>query len=254
MTGSIAIWTVAQRLTDMVLRLTTQLSVVLFPVIVDYDTTQRDGRLRDLLVQGTRLSLALVLPISGAMVLLAEPVIVGWTGPSFRSAAVLLQLLAAVVFIRVGTATACMVLRGAGRHRLLAISHAMGAAVNIALSIVLIQTHGLPGVAVATLIPVTIRGVTVVIPAACARVGMPLRTFLADAIWPAVWPAVLALGLLALVRGRVSESLLECLLYGGVAGGLYALLFVGVAIGREDRGRYLAKLRGIAPWPALKTA
>jgi O-antigen/teichoic acid export membrane protein len=253
-TGAVAMWTVAQRLADMVQRLTNQLNDVLFPVVVDYDASQRDDRLRDLLVQGTRLSLALVLPVAGALTLLATPIVVGWTGPAFRDASLLVQVLGLAVLVRVGTATAGTVLRGAGHHRLLAFSNLAAAAVNIALSIVLIRTHGLPGVAVATLIPVGIRGIVVLVPVACMRAGVPLRRFVADAVWPALWPAVVALGALALVRDGIAPSLTECLLHGMWAALLYALLFLGIAIGREDRRRYLTKLRSIAGLPALETA
>jgi O-antigen/teichoic acid export membrane protein len=253
-TGAVAVWTVAQRLADLVLRLASQLSEMLFPVIVDCDSGQHHDRLRELLVQGTRLSLALVVPVAGALALLAHPVVVAWTSPEYRAAAVLVQLLSIVVLIRVGTATASMVLRGAGHLRLLALSNLAVAAANIALSILLIRTYGLPGVAVATLIPMALRAGGILIPVACVRVGITLRRFLADAIWPAAWPALPTLGLLAFARSGVDASLLECLLYGGLAGGLYALLFVGVAIGRRDRRLYLAKLRGIAGWPALKPA
>jgi O-antigen/teichoic acid export membrane protein len=259
-TGAVAMWTVAQRLADMVLRLTNQLNEVLFPVVVDCDSAQRDDRLRDLLVQGTRLSLGLALPVAGALALLAHQVVLGWTGPEFRHAAVLVQLLSVIVLVRVGTATPSTVLRGAGHHRLLAHSNVIAAAVNIALSIVLIRTHGLPGVAFATLIPVTVRGVAVLVPVACARVGVSARAFMAEAIWPAVWPAVIALGLLALVRDRVPPSLGYAVLAGGGAGILYLLLFGAVAIGRADRRRYIVKLRsfvsirGTLPEGSAKTA
>jgi O-antigen/teichoic acid export membrane protein len=254
MTGAVAVWTVAQRLADVVLQLTNQLNHVLFPIVVDCHSTQRDDRLRDLLVQGTRLSLATTLPVAGSLALLAEPVVLGWTGPDFRGAAVVLQILALVVLVRVGSATSGTVLAGAGRHRLLAGSNVVAAAVNIGLSIVLIRTHGLPGVAVATLIPVTIRAVAVLIPVACSRVGISLLRFVATAIWPAAWPAVVALGCLAAVRHRVDASLLHAVLMGGAAGLLYATLFVGLAIGRLERNRYIEKLRNIAGWPALEAA
>ena len=35
---------------------------------------------------------------------------------------------------------------------------------------------------------------------------------------------------------------------------LYVVVFVSIAIGREDRHRYLGKLRSIAGRPALETA
>jgi O-antigen/teichoic acid export membrane protein len=244
-TGAVAVWTVAQRLADMVLRLTNQLNEVLFPVVVDCDSTQQHERLRDVLVQGTRLSLALALPTAGALVLLADQVVVAWTGPQFMGASVLVQLLALVVLVRVGTATAGTVLRGAGHHKLLAISNLVAAAVNLVLSVILIQTHGLPGVAMATLIPIAIRGITILAPVACTRTDLSLRSFVAQAVWPAAWPAALTLGGLWFVRDGVPTSLLAVLAYGAAASTAYFALFIGVSIGPEDRGRYLTKVRSI---------
>jgi O-antigen/teichoic acid export membrane protein len=252
-TGAVAIWTVAQRLADIVGQLTSQFHYVLFPIVVDCDSAQRDDRLRDLLIQGTRLSLATVLPVAGALAILAEPVVVGWTGPDFRGATVIVQLLALVVIERVGSATPGTVLRGAGHHRLLAISNLVAGVVNVSLSVILARSYGLPGVAVATLLPTTIRAAVILIPVACARVGLPLRQFVAMAIWPALWPAAMVLGGLAIVRDRVS-GLGSAVLHGGVAGLVYAMVFVAVAIGREDRQRYMDKLRSLAGWPALETA
>lgn len=253
-TGAVALWTVAQRLADVVLQLTNQLNLVLFPVVVDADSARRDDRLRDLLVQGTRLSLATVLPVAGSLALLAYPVVVGWTGPDFTSSAAIVQLLALVVIARVGTWTSSTVLQGAGHHRLLALSNLAAAAVNIGLSIILVRTHGLPGVALATLLTVTVRALLVVIPVACARVGISPLRFAASAIWPAAWPAIATLGVLAVARNTTDTSLWYAVLQGAVTGFFYVLLFLGVAIGRDDRDRYLVKLRTMVRKPAMEAA
>jgi O-antigen/teichoic acid export membrane protein len=237
----------------MVLRVTSQLNDVLFPVVVECDSTQQHERMREVLVQGTKISLGLAVPVAGILGLLAEPVILGWTGPQFAESILLLQLLIVVVLVRVGTATAATVLKGGGHHRLLAWSNSAAAAANIVLTVVLLKIYGLPGVAIATLIPIVIRSVAVLIPVACARVGVSVWTFVMQAIWPALWPAAVSLGLLAAVRHDV-KSLFDCVLYGGAAGLVYAVLFVGLAIGRADRQRYLVKLRSITGLPALRTA
>jgi O-antigen/teichoic acid export membrane protein len=237
-----------------VLQITNQLNDVLFPVVVDCDSTQRDDRLREVLVQGTKICLALAVPVAGAMALLAEQVVLGWIGPQFVDAAVLVQILAAVVVVRVATATAATVLRGAGHIRLLAWSTSATAVVNIVLSIILLHLFGLPGVAIASLIPIAARAVLIVLPVACRRVGMSLQTFVVQAVWPCVWPGVVSLGLLAAVREHVAPSLIECVLYGLGAWVIYAVLFVGVALGSDERRRYVTRLRGLRRVPALEAA
>jgi O-antigen/teichoic acid export membrane protein len=253
-TGSVAVWTVAQRLADAILQVTNQLNYVLFPIVVGADTSRRNDRLAEVLVQGTRLSLATILPVAGALALLADAVVLGWTGPRYASAAIIVKILAMVVLVRVGSWTANTVLLGAGSHRLVAVSNSITAAINIALSVLFIRWWGLPGVAIATLVPVTIRAVAIVIPVACARVGMSLTTFFATAVWPAVWPALAVLSALAIVRNPHSTSLFYALLQGAIAGLFYTILFVGVAIGPRDRTRYLGKLRSLAGWPQLEAA
>jgi O-antigen/teichoic acid export membrane protein len=253
-TGSIAVWTIAQRLADAVLQLTNQLNYVLFPIVVDADSSRRNDRLVEVLVQGTRLSLATILPVAGSLALLADSVVIGWTGPQFAAAAVLVKILAMVVLVRVGSWTANTLLLGAGRHRLVAISNFVTAAVNIGLSILLIRPLGLPGVAIATLIPVTARALFVVIPVACARVGISLMEFTLAAVWPAVWPAAIVLGGLATIRNPASTSLVHALLEGACAGLVYAILFLTIAVGRRDRTRYFGKLRSLAGWPTLEAA
>jgi O-antigen/teichoic acid export membrane protein len=252
-TGSVAIWTVAQRLADAALQVTNQLNYVLFPIVVGADTSRRNDRLAEVLVQGTRLSLATILPVAGSLALLADAVVVGWTGPRYAAAGIIVKILAMIVLVRVGSWTANTVLLGAGSHQLVAISNLVTAVINVALSVLLIRWIGLAGVAVATLVPVTVRAVMIIMPQACARVGMSLTAFFAAAVWPAVWPALVVLGGLAIIRNPASTSLFYALLQGAIAGLFYTIVFLA-AIGSRDRARYIGKLRSLAGWPQLEAA
>ncbi len=60
----VAVWAPAERIISGVQRLTNQLNGVLFPTIVDSDASQRNERLQQILLQGTRLSLAMVVPVA----------------------------------------------------------------------------------------------------------------------------------------------------------------------------------------------
>ena len=68
-TTMVAVWAVAHRLSDAAQRLSNQLNEVLFPTVVDNDTASRLDRLQSILVIGTRLSLATVIPIAGTLML-----------------------------------------------------------------------------------------------------------------------------------------------------------------------------------------
>ena len=66
--AAVTLWTVPQRLAEILQRLTNQLNGVLFPVVVDSDAGQKPERLRAIFIQGTRLSLVSVVPLGAALV------------------------------------------------------------------------------------------------------------------------------------------------------------------------------------------
>jgi Na+-driven multidrug efflux pump len=138
-----------------------------------------------------------------------------------------------------------LILKGAGEHKMLAYTNAATAVVNLLLSIALVKPLGLLGVALGTLIPVSISAIFVLYPAACRRVGLSIRRPLLEAIWPAMWPALFMVGLLWLGRNLPMTRLYEVALQLAVAGLVYVALFIGFAIGSEERRFYWMKLRGI---------
>ena len=74
-TSAVAVWTVGQRVAEVTQRLTNQLNDVLFPTVVDNSAAARTDRLQTIFIQGTRLSLGTVIPIGGAMILMAGPLV-----------------------------------------------------------------------------------------------------------------------------------------------------------------------------------
>jgi O-antigen/teichoic acid export membrane protein len=243
-TAMVAVWTVSQRLAEGVQRLTSQLNNVLFPTVVDCDAGADVERLRAIFVHGTRLSLATVLPAAVGLALLAEPLLTAWVGPSTGHVLVT-RLLALIVIVRVGSATATTVLKGANRHRLLAGANALTAAANVAMSVVLVRRFGLPGVAAGTLVPVTLVAGGIIFPAACRRAGIGLFAAFREAVWPALWPAVITAAWLRVVRPWIPPSLAGVLLGALVAGLLYLALFLAWGLPSAERRLYLVKAAGL---------
>ena len=170
------------------------------------------------------------------------------------AAADVLRVLAVAVLVRVGSATASMVLQGGGAHRLLAGSNLVAAVINVILSVALVARYGLPGVAFATLLPIACRAAFILIPDACVRVGISLRQFFVSAVWPALWPGVIVLGGLALIGHNEGVPIVSVLVQSVAAGLLYMGAFLCLAVTTDDRNRYLGKLRSVARRPALNAA
>jgi O-antigen/teichoic acid export membrane protein len=239
--AAVALWAPAQRLAEMSLRLSNQLSDALFPIVVDCDASQREARLRTVFVQGTRLSLATVLPIAGGLALLAHPLLAAWIDRSFTTTATIVQILALVVIVRVGSSTASIVLKGAGMHKRLTTFVGLMSLANLGLSIALIPSLGLVGVAIGTLVPVSATAFFALFPTACRRVGVSIATMFREALWPALWPAAIAGGVLVLTRNRLPATLAAVALQLFVSAAIYYALFA-LAIGTTARREYLRQV------------
>ena len=241
----VAAWAVADRIISGTQRLTNQSNAVLFPVVVDADATQQVGRLQKVLIEGTRLSLATVLPIALVLIVLAYPLVTAWVGSKMLVAAPVIQILAVAVALRVGNATSTTLLKGAGQVRRVAIVNIVTGVVNLILSALLVRPFGLVGVAVGTLIPVAIASTCVLFPDACRRVELPVAHAFRRSVWPAAWPAVVTGIVLQALRAYLPAGLIGIAAGSAFASLLYVALFV-IAVGRRDREQYTARLREIA--------
>jgi O-antigen/teichoic acid export membrane protein len=243
--AAVALWTVPQRLAEMLQRLTNQLNGVLFPVVVDSDAGNKPERLRAVFVRGTQLSLVSVVPLAAAMYILMDPLIRAWVGPKFAESVLIAQILILVVAIRVGNATATTVLKGAGQHRLLAFTNAGTALGNIALSLLWIRRYGLLGQAMGTLIPVALSSVFILWPAACRRVGMGSFASFAEAVWPTLWPVVAMAAITIPLRQALPPRLWAVAFAGAVGSVVYFATFAAFAMKKSDRQLYIEKVTGL---------
>jgi O-antigen/teichoic acid export membrane protein len=245
-TAAVTVWTIPQRLAETLQRLTNQLNGVLLPVVVDSATGQKRERLRTIFVQGTRLSLVAIVPLAGALALLARPLIHSWVGPRFDDSIVVAQILAGVVAVRVGSATATTVLKGAGQHRVVAFSNAGAALANVGLSLLWIRRFGLIGQALGTLLPVACTSICLLWPIACRRVGLTVANAFRLAVWPALWPIAVMTVVVVPLRAALPARLWSVALIGaaGVLG--YAATFLAFAVKQDERRTYLARVSELA--------
>ncbi len=244
-TAAVAVWAVAQRLIEIVQRITDQLNGALFPIVVDSSTVERVDKLQKILIQGTRLSLAMVVPLATVLGLTARPLVNLWVGPNFEGSVNVIYILSIVVALRVGSATSTVILKGSGLHKILAFSNLGMAISNLVLSVVLVRWYGLIGVAIGTLIPMVVFSMFVVFPAACRRVELSRLKVIRQSVWPAAWPAIVMAGFIVLARQQGGASWSWMMFQALLAAGVYAALFLLLAISRNERDWYFNKVKEV---------
>jgi O-antigen/teichoic acid export membrane protein len=114
-------------------------------------TVRKDAaRARDLLLRGSRYTLAATVPLTIAVMILARPILRVWLGPRFAVASTAMIILVSYWLVNGSTGVAGRMLIAVGRVRTIAVYAGAVAIVNLALSLALTPSLGLNGVVLGT--------------------------------------------------------------------------------------------------------
>ena len=235
--ASVTYFAIAASLIDYVRGLVTATAQVFNPLTSHYVALRQDEAVRQVLIRGSKLTLFVGLPPIVAYLVLGPQFIALWMGPEFASqAGAVLLVLAVAALFSCPHHTMSSVLYGMSRHSVIAYLRVAEAAINVVLSIVLIQDYGLVGVALGSAIPHVVF-VTLILPVVvCRRVGLPVRTFFAGAyLGPLLSAVPFAAGAFALDALWPAGNLATFFVQIGLLLGVYALAGYGLALDREER-------------------
>ncbi len=234
-TAAVAVYTVAQRLSDALLRMTNQLHTFLFPAVVHRAVDGRIESQQVLMVKASRFQLAIAVCMCGGVAAVADVLIRAWVGSGFEASIAATQILAMVVVLRAWMAMPSTVLKGTNHHRYLAVVSACAAVANVLLSIPLVKAWGIVGVAIGTFVPVLVLAAGFVFPRACRVVGLSWWQGYRQIVWPAAWPGLVVVALLAATRHVLPPGLVPVLLHLAAGGGVYVVLFALFGLERGER-------------------
>ena len=223
------------------------LSVTVLPTSARYFAEKDERRLEQLLVRGTRYTLALVVPLTVTGMVLAPPLLEVWLGPEFREGGTAMAILMSYWLVNGSTGVLQGIVVSGGRAPVLARLAWTVALSNLAISLALTPSLGLEGVTIGTAVPYFaiypffLRVVLDLVP-------VSIRTLLREAFLPAyVLGAVLAC---ALAGARIAFGLDSVVpLLAVAAGGLAAYWIAYYAIWLRPEERTLVRdiARGALP-------
>jgi O-antigen/teichoic acid export membrane protein len=193
------------------------LAVPTLPASSRYAAEDDSARLRELVVRGSRYTLALFVPLGVTVMVLSGPLLGIWLGDRFREGDVALSILVSYWLVYGALAVTPGLLVGAGRARAVARYMSLVAVGNLALSLALTPVLGLEGPALGTAIAYFVA-FPYVLRLALSVSPVRLGTLAREAWLPAYSLGVALAGALVIVRVLAPPENLAGLLAVAVPG------------------------------------
>jgi O-antigen/teichoic acid export membrane protein len=253
-TGAVAVYSVGQKMSDGLSRLTQQLHTVLFPALVHRSVMSSIDAQRQLMVRAARLQLAVAIALCGSVAATAPSLIRAWVGPGFETSVPIAQLLAVLVVMRTSMAMPATVLKATGHHRFAAAAMAGCAVASVLLSTMLVNSFGLIGIAWGPAVCVLVLTVGFIYPRACRALELPVLSAYRQIVWPALWPVLPAVAVLRLTTPLLPPRLMFLLPQLAFGTLVYAAGFLLWGLDREERQWMWTKVRTLRRKPPQEFA
>jgi O-antigen/teichoic acid export membrane protein len=175
---SVAYYAVAGSLNGYVRSLLSSTAQVFNPLASHLLSLRQSSELKGAFLLGTKLCILITLPIAATFFMLGDVFIGLWMGDEFAEpSGQILAILALTTVLAAPQFVFSSVLYGMSRHRVIAFLRICEAASNLALSIFLVQTVGLVGIALGAAVPSIAIVLLVLPPIACRIVGVGLTEY-----------------------------------------------------------------------------
>ncbi len=191
---------------------------VVMPMATRLKTTQELGQLRDVFLKWSKICLSLVLLVALYLIVLGPVFLGAWIGRVFeeRSGLVLQLLMVSFLFYLPVRGVALPLLMGLGKPRFPAFALLAMGVINLVLSLLLVESMGIVGVALGTAVPNVIFAVVVLVHA-CRELGVPVARWLSYVVVRVSIGALVPLALLLWMRWSLQVDGLVGLIACGVA-------------------------------------
>jgi O-antigen/teichoic acid export membrane protein len=234
--SAVAPYNLALKLSSLPQALTAQFLSQILPIASTLDARNSRADLRLLYIMSTRLTLALFLPVGAMIMLFAASILRLWVGVAYSGYAYLVVILALASLIDTSTWPAGLILQGMARHVLLAVMSLLSGLANLGLSLILVQSLGLAGVALGTLIPTTLMTLLFVVPYSMRLIGVSAREAIMKIYLPAFMP-VIPMVLVSLVCARLLgvASFAALAVTAGIGTATYGLIYLALDTNSPER-------------------
>ena len=197
---TVGIYSIGMRLSEKAHMFCSHLTRALTPVFAELYGAGEQANIRAAHYMGTKLTVAFATPLLVGLALLAEPLIVAWTGPDFLPAVPVCWWLVAAAMVGLVHGNTVNLLSMSGHHRRVALTVFGGQILNLVLSLILIHPLGIVGVSMATFIAAVPTYVVFIEVFAGKIQGRSLWHFYRSTVLPSVAPALAMAAVFFVIR------------------------------------------------------
>jgi O-antigen/teichoic acid export membrane protein len=209
--GQVTHFFVGARLAEYFLILLFKATNILSPLFTRYHALNNHEDMRHMLLFTTKVNTMLSVFGGGLIIVLGHPFLAIWMGDQYLDAyPVLVVLMIGMICEGIHT-PANNVLYAVAKHRYLAYMTLLEGLVNLFLSLVLIRSYGLVGVALGTTIPLVVSRLVIIPRLTCRCIGLPLGTY-----YGSIGPVLAFTGCFVGIVYLMSENLLMIRGYAGM--------------------------------------
>ena len=219
-----------------------------FPRFSQLYTQGNMDELRRLYLRATKIPIAIMVPVGLFLGFRGQQFIGLWVGEENFVGMDVLTVLIAMQFVHAYTGAGAVLLQGIGNNKGLTYSEMINAALNLLLSIILVRTMGVLGVALGTIAAHLMTSSWVVPLLACKQAKLPIHRYILSGILPPVLAGIPA-GAVMWVLARelpFGNSFVDLGLKGLMVVALYSVIYLAFAATREERQMYFCLFKGIA--------
>ncbi|CAN5682587.1 oligosaccharide flippase family protein [soil metagenome] len=237
-------YALARRLSEVTHLLTAEVVRGALPAASELDAGSDTRRLQLLYVVGTRVTIAISLPLAAIVIMLGREILQAWVGPGYESAVPLIVILTIAAVLMTSQWPLGSILQGINRFRVMAAVSVTSGFANLILSIALVQQMGTIGVALGTLIPTVAVVILFCIPYGMWVLKVSLwRTIFEIWLPPSIAAVPMVVTIQVLREAAPPATLIVVALVAMAAGAVYVLAYLALPAARHERRLLLDALR-----------
>jgi O-antigen/teichoic acid export membrane protein len=240
---AVGIYSVGMRLSEKASQFCSHLTRALSPVFAELHGADEQSNIRAAHYTGAKLTVAFATPLLLGLALLADPLILAWTGPDYRMAVPVCQWLAAAAMVSIIHGNTVNLLSMSGHQKYVALTIFGGQVLNVVLSFLLVRPLGIVGVSMATLIAAIPIYIGLVEGYAGRIQSRSIWHFYRATVFPSVLPASAMVGMFIAIRTFWSlTNLVEVAMLESLGIAVFGLVFWVIGFQTNERKYFREKL------------